>query len=295
MKLKSFLRFFLVIFIYLPIFDNAANAISGGGITVITKSKQQRSDKRVFIWRDAIIERGERYDRIVILGGNVEFYADVNQLVVVGGNVVLHPGSHVQEELIILGGALRQEVGADVKGDQILFEAPKDLPVFLRWLAPHVGEALSFGLQLTYFLMRVFFFSLFGVIFYLFFPKFMRQSEELFRNRTGAAVLWIFISFILFFPGILVLILSILGIALIPLYFLFYFFLFVAGYVLLMHWAGAKVFSLLRFNTNQYFILLVGAIILAFISQISIGALLIFIVLMVASGAVLATVRDRLR
>ena len=67
-----------------------------------------------------VVKEGEAYSDVVILGGNVDIYGKVKNLVVLGGNIHIHKGGLIRRDLAVLGGNVQIDENAGVNNQVVL-------------------------------------------------------------------------------------------------------------------------------------------------------------------------------
>lgn len=256
----------------------------------VTKKKDT-----VVLWSDAVVESHEELDSVVVAWGKVHFHGRAKDLVVVGGEVILHDDARVDGSLVVLGGKLHKSEGAKVT-EQVLFELPGHMPKWIAFLGPVFSFAYSEGAALLYVVVRAVFVCLFGALLYVIAPDLMREAETMAERKPLKSLFWTLMGAFLFIPGIVVLAISIVGIFFIPLFIMFYAFVyFFCAFVMAANILGhhlppreSVVMPPLRF--------FYGVFIFVLISYIPVvGSLVIYLAMAFTGGAMFYTFFHRLR
>lgn len=193
---------------------------------------------------DARIEAGEKLDRVVLLGGELDFRGECEELVVIGGRAWLRKGSRVNGQLVLLGGNLQQEEGAFLPADKVVFQAPKDFSRFWRWAGPG-ARWLDLGWSgLLSFLFDIAWTFFLGLFLHLAAPRFSRELADRVKTAPAKNLGMGVLAAVGFVPGLVVLAISIVGILLIPFYLLLFVAIFclgrIAAFALIGSWVPLK-------------------------------------------------------
>lgn len=211
------------------VFPLIGSAESSGKVQIYSKTtaKGDKVDKRdtFVLWSDALVLEQEEYDRVVVVGGDVQFYGQARDLVIVGGSVTLHDTAHVTGSLVILGGKFHKKEGAQIS-EQVLFELPENLPKWITVIAPVIAVMHSKGADFVYVLIRWVLVCLFGALLYMLAPELMHEAEKYAQKEPLGSAFWGLGGWLLFIPGLLLLIVSLIGIMFVPLFTCFYIFVF---------------------------------------------------------------------
>ncbi len=171
----------------------------------------------VRLGQDVEVQAGDTVEGPVIaLRGSITVHGKVNGPVVsLGGSVALKPGASVNGPAIAVGGSSVAEPGSEAKGP--LLELPASLIQWRKlalWLAPLLGTLG--GLWLAYKILSSLGWVALAVVAWVLFPKALENSAKSLENRPGLAAL----AGLLFWPSLgalsLALLVSILGIPVLP-------------------------------------------------------------------------------
>lgn len=167
------------------------------------------------------VEESEFFEEVVVIGGGrVDIYGEVDHLVVIGGNVHIHKGG-VVEDLVTIGGYVQKAPGSKVNGDFInigpfthLNEFSDSMKVFGTLMDLMEGRA---RLIFIIFEMLVIILMLWLCI-YLY-PSLHRRTQELITQSPGWDLLYSLLYILLLGPMVILLLVSVIGIPLLPLIF----------------------------------------------------------------------------
>ena len=262
-------------------------------------------ENRVTLWHDLTIEAGKFYESVVVMLGSLDFYGETDELIVIGGSVHLREGSRVNNEVVVMGGQLQRDDGAYIGGETVNIGADIDIDIDAdnHWAPPlrkffwsHKGDAdYDFGFVPTLFGIGVLIviFSL-GVLFIHLFPLYSDQAGRLINQHPVTSTVWGLASFGMFLPlGCIVLALSLIGIALIPLYLLFFVLLICCGLSLTALEVGKRL-PVNALKQNEVLAMFVGMVIVGMLSIIPwLGNLVVFIMVCIGMGALTSLLFQR--
>lgn len=193
------------------------------------------SDQTLVVFSDMTIPEGKTYDSVVVVGGSLNFSGQTDTLVVIGGKTHLTSSAVVSKELVLIGGSVSHDEGAQVPSPtEKLSIAAKNLgeeigqavrETFKNFSWASLGSSLWSFLTLPLIILVALALSVvvLGAAVVLFFlaPSFSRRADSLLRNSPILSMLWGLIAFLAFAPVMILMILSIIGILAIPFYVLF--------------------------------------------------------------------------
>jgi hypothetical protein len=237
---------------------------------------------------DSIVAANERYSNIVVLYGRLDFRGQAQKMVVLAGHVKLRSGAKITESLVVMGGSVDQEDGAIVAGDAITFKAPEGWYRTLLILSPVIGALFSGGLWIISSAAWIFTSWGLGLLLLYLFPRFRECTNTIMRSQKALAFLWACGGLLAFVPGFVLLLISILGIALIPLYLAMYGFCYYLAHMIGSLWFGGAVLGLMGKQWAWQWQLLMGLFLTVAIGTLVpfIGKIFLFYITYTASGAV---------
>jgi hypothetical protein len=228
------------------------------------------------------VDRGERTDTVVTIGGDLDVLGEVDQdAIVIGGTLELGPEARIGGDAVAVGGSVIAAKGATIGGDRVEINGAIggeddgfDVGPLAASLATFVQVVGAFVIS---------------ALILAFAPGRVRSVAALMRARPGTAALFGLAIVVLFLPLLGALTISIVGIPLIP--------------VVIMLLAGVLVFGMtalaLRLgyampfyseNRSALGALALGYLAIALVAWIPVvGPIMIPIAGLFAAGAVLAS------
>ncbi len=229
----------------------------------------------VLIGKSCLIEGTVRGDAVII-NGDLEIQGQVEgDAVVLGGNAKLYGESHVKGDMVAVGGKIEKEEGAIVDGDVVMTDIGplrhffKLIPTVTQFSTEQGEVKIEKNHKIKFphspFILLVWgtALSIFIMLFTVIFPSGSDTMTLYLEKRPGRSFFAGFLAQILFVPAILFLILSILGIPLIPLFILAYPIALLIGLVPCSLFTGKRITrdSSSTHNRN-YFLSFIGLFIL---------------------------------
>lgn len=204
------------------------------------------SDKSIVkIGSDVTIEKGQKVHSVVAIGGQITVSGAVEKNVVaIGGSVVLTKTAVVKGNVVSLGGVIVMARDAEVRGDLTEINSNN--------LYETLTTALSSEWEGWSWIFAVISLSIFLVILVLalliaaLLPKPVRIVSEAIRENTFKVILCGILGLVLIAPLALLLTISVVGIALIPLEVIFVVCSVLLGFIAVGQLIGAKLLRLLK-------------------------------------------------
>ena len=204
------------------------------------------SDKSIVKIGSAVtIEKGQKVHSVVAIGGQITVSGAVEKSVVaIGGSVVLTKTAVVKGNVVSLGGVIVMARDAEVRGDLTEINSNN--------LYETLTTALSSEWEGWSWIFAVISLSIFLVILVLalliatLLPKPVRIVSEAIRENTFKVILCGILGLVLIAPLALLLTISVVGIALIPLEVIFVVCSVLLGFIAVGQLIGAKVLRLLK-------------------------------------------------
>ncbi len=181
----------------------------------------ETSRQMVTIMGNAIVDGHVRGQCVTVLG-NVTINGRVDgELVCVGGRVTLGPNAEIRGEVVAVGGMIDAAPGAVIHGERVElpFLGGFAFPSF-EWLGEWFSEGLLLGRPLPH--ERVWAWALAGVLlvinllFYVVFRRPIEASASALERKPAMAFVHGLLLFILFGPLVLLLLVSVVGILIVP-------------------------------------------------------------------------------
>jgi hypothetical protein len=204
------------------------------------------TDTSIFkIGSDVTIEKGQKVHSVVAIGGQITVSGAVEKSVVaIGGSVVLAKTAVVKGNVVSLGGVIVMARDAEVRGDLTEINSNN--------LYETVTTALSSEWEGWSWIFAVISLSIFLVILFLalliaaLLPKQVRIVSEAISENTFKVILCGILGLVLIAPLALLLTISVVGIALIPLEVIFVVCSVLLGFIAVGQFIGAKLLRLLK-------------------------------------------------
>jgi hypothetical protein len=232
---------------------------------------------------DVVVEKGVVVKNAVAVGGSLRVDGEVtNDAVAVGGPVVLGPGAVVRRDTVSVGSTVTLGENARVYGDLVEVNAGSLRGMARGQVWRHVAlafKAVSFAGFLALALLAA-----------AVFPRQVRALDATVEANLLRSLLWGVAGMLLLAPLAVLLVLSIVGIFLMPLVAILIIAAFVAGYIAVAQLLGRKVFLALGRAEHPLRDVLAGVILLFLISFVPfLGWLARFLVIAAGFGGVLVT------
>ncbi len=189
----------------------------------------------------AVLEKGEVYRTILLLWGQLDVYGEVDEVVVLSGHVVFHEGSQLRQSLVVMGGSFESKSGAQVAAENVIVKVPSPAWRLLRSAGNLWREHIGWVAQLLAGFVACLIFWLSGWLLFRAFPSLQRVTvgqlatewpKNLavgFMGSIGACVVFV------------MLVISIIGIALLPLYLFVLLAMAWISYTAATLWAGHRM------------------------------------------------------
>jgi len=233
---------------------------------------------------DVVVSEGTIVESAVSVGGDVLVKGTVQKDVVsVGGDVVLGKTAVVNGDVVLIGGKLTKDPSSKISGD-IVELGMTSLPGAV------IGKSMVWGFPLMGLLSFISFLVLaaFAVVF---FPLQIGRVSYKSERSAGSSFFWGVLMMMLVIPIIMLLAISLIGIAFIPAYLIILAAAVFFGYVAIAQLVGKKIMKALRlYNKPMMIETIFGMVLLAIIGLIPfVGWLIKVIIATIGLGAVAST------
>lgn len=189
----------------------------------------------------AVIERGELYKTVLLLWGHLEISGEVDEVVVLSGHVVFHDGAKLKKTLVVMGGSFDAEPGAQVAAESVVAQVPGPMWRLLRSAGNLWRENVDWVAKAAAAFVTCFLLWLTGWPLFALFPHLRAVTEgQLTAQWPKNLVLGFFGAVAACVVGVL-LVISIIGIVLIPFYLVFLFCAGTISYLAAGLWAGHRL------------------------------------------------------
>ena len=253
--------------------------------------------ERVIMGGTAVVKADERVEKLVLIGGTAEVYGEVSELVVVGGYLKLQDTAKITDDLVLVGGYMDRHPEAQVLGKQVDIMLPvsedgwKKLTRDLKqqYLDDYMEENQWIGYLSS--VIKIFVLMCFAGLGWLFAPGLMRRTSTYLRqNLLWSGVVGIGTT-VLILPLTMFLILSLVGIPLLPLQFSLLILFVIFGEIHIAAWLTHRFFDARSFSVLGNGL---GLIFLESLSFLPFGALPKWILILVGLGATSRVFNQRL-
>lgn len=296
----------LLILISLFIMPTTAWAQDGGGIVRIGKDitvlEGEKYDAVVGIGNNIKID-GTIGDALVAIGSNLELGGHVGNalvivgadahmknnftgdLVLIGSNVTLDPGVTINGEIVSLGSNIQKGDNAQIIGNQVDVNIENIINNSAVWGPPLLAVLLGFILVGSVIFALLTFLA--GVLF----PTGINRSKHYLINNPGPTFLVGLILFIFFLPINFILLITLIGIPLIPMFWLIYGVLVIWGISVIADIIGSKILNAFKYQGNSTILpLIIGILIFYLLALVPIiGWLTMLLIKILALGTGILT------
>ena len=241
------------------------------------------------VGQDAVVAAGQTVDGpILVVGGSAIVDGTVDgPIAALGGSVRLGPSARVKGPVLALGGRLEQAAGSSVEGPVLQTPGPGVLAKAAAWLVPVATVAASFYLAAKLFAGLGW--IVLAAALWLLFPGPLKRTRESLEKDPAAALVWGCLGW----PGLaliaLALLVSLLGIPLLPPLAVLSIAAYLWGFGALSWWLGDKLAGG-RWDSPVMSIA-VGVVLLTVLGLVPLARWLVFMA--TAALALGATLRSR--
>jgi len=199
-----------------------------------------RAGERVAIGTSSVVKAGERVPELVVIKGNGDVFGEVEgDAVVMAGDLVIHPGGRVRGDGVVMGGKLTLMDGGRIDGERVELERGKFVDHLLNGrqvVETDTSEdnSSSFGDRVRSRLIIYLLLVAGGLMSLTFIPDRVQGIAQSLEQRTTSAGVIGALALIAVLPVTLMLVLTLIGILLVP---------FVYGGVLLIGVVGVTALA----------------------------------------------------
>lgn len=193
------------------------------------KPKKPRSSSRSYrdrtvIGDKAVLNAGDAVHDLVVIGGDAEVDGQVRgDLVVIGGSVTIGTNAELRGDLVVIGGNLEAPPEVRIGGDRVVISPDHAFIPGFDWLhrpvewATRVGmTARPFPYQYAWSWIIAGIFLLLYILASILFPRSIESSVQVLELRPGGSFLTGLLAFMLVVPLAIFLVVSVVGIVLVP-------------------------------------------------------------------------------
>lgn len=264
------------------------------------RDRDRDHDWEAHISSDGIVRVGESYElaageeleEAVVIGGDLKLHGRVRgDAVAVGGSIDVEPGAVVMGDAVAVGGEVTVAPGGEVEGDRVSIggslgsliatavalgiETDGDFPTFLFTVLATLIQTMALFVVALLLLALL--------------PDRMRRIQDFLQEKPESAVIAGVILLVGFAPLCLLLLVSLIGIPLIPVAVLALVALLTVGMSALATWLGGRM-PVLAGRKTPVLAMALGVVLIAVVSLLPmVGTLMLFFASFVAAGAVVAS------
>jgi uncharacterized RDD family membrane protein YckC len=263
------------------------------------------SDRTIF-GDNAVLAEGDVVNDMVVIGGDAEVNGQVRgDLVVIGGSVTMGTNAEVRGSLVVIGGSLDAPPGVQVGQDRWVLNRGKALiPRFealepaIAWLTGVAMTARPFPYRNGWSWVIAGVFLLLYILASILFPRPLERTVQVLELRPGGSFLTGLLAIMLTAPLIIFLVVSVIGVVLVPVMVFGMLVAFFFGKVAVYRYAGLQLGGQLgaQFLQNALIALLIGVILFYALYMVPVVGLIVWAAIApLALGAALLAFFKRFR
>jgi hypothetical protein len=261
---------------------------------------------QVIVGQSFDVAADQAYDTLVVIGSTGTLNGRVNELVVIGSDIEIGETAVVNRSMVNIGSHARVHPQATVRGEDVRVSLPESWAQSLSkgwgsWMAPgwmHDGgrqggaQRVSWQMNVLWALGSWVAAVLLGALYMMIFPVFHRNSVDFLAANSGTSFGFGILGYLGVAPGVMILVITIIGILLVPAFLVAVAAFVGIGYISAAGFIGQRLkvrWSEASLRTEVYAMAL-GVLILKVVSLIPFfGGLVVAIVTTAGFGAVLRT------
>jgi hypothetical protein len=277
-------------------------------VTVAKANDSSAENNQVIVGQRFDVAADQVYDTLVVIGSTGSFNGQVSELVVIGSDIEIGETAVVGSSMVNIGSQTKIHPQASVRGEDIRVNIPQSWAQgWNSWMAPgwmydggHHGGAqrMSWQMSVLWAVGSWVAAVLLGALYILIFPVFHRESVNDLGAHPGATFGIGILGYLGVAPGVILLIVTIIGILLVPAFFVAVAALVGVGYVA----AGGFIGRLLNIRwkeasvRTEVYAMALGVLILKVVTLIPFfGGLVVALATTAGFGAVLRTLYASIR
>jgi len=241
----------------------------------------------VKIGSSAVLAKGVLADSVTAVGGSATIAGEViNDVVAVGGSVILKPSARVHGNAVSIGGVVKREPGSKVAGSTTEVNMPQNLGIIVDTGSQMGPQLMFFATALASLLAFLGVLAL-GVIVCILFPKRIGWTSVAIERHPWQTLGWGIVWWVLLLPMTLLMVVSVIGIPVIVILWLLYGLAVVLGYISVTQVIGKRLLAAFkRYNQPIVTEVIWGVVLMAFINLIPvIGQLATAVICTMGLGA----------
>lgn len=236
---------------------------------------------------DVVVDEGTEVKDAVAVGGSVTVNGKVrDSAVAVGGSVILGRNAVVGKDVVSVGGAVKQEQGSKIHGDVVEVNIP-GVSAIIPFFFEDPSSSWFWIFKITIFLGVL----ALAVLMVAVLPKPFNLISSNVQQNLGKVILWAVLGLVVLIPLAFFLLISIVGIPLIPLEVFLVGIAFLFGYIAIAQLIGDKIAALVKKPAlGVIWLTVMGLLALWLIGWVPfLGSLVKATVIVLGFGGVLAT------
>ena len=236
---------------------------------------------------DVVVDEGTEVKDAVAVGGSVTVNGKVrDSAVAVGGSVILGRNAVVGKDVVSVGGAVKQEQGSKIHGDVVEVNIP-GVSAIIPFFFEDTSSSWFWIFKITIFLG----FLPLAVLMVAVLPKPFNLISSNVQQNLGKVILWAVLGLVVLIPLAFFLLISVVGIPLIPLEVFLVGIAFLFGYIAIAQLIGDKIAALVKKPAlGVIWLTVMGLLALWLIGWVPfLGSLVKATVIVLGFGGVLAT------
>ena len=241
----------------------------------------------VKIGSNTLLSKGALAESVIAIGGSTTIAGEViNDVVSVGGSVILKPTARVHGNAVSIGGVVKREPGSKVAGNTTEVNMPQNLGMMVNTGAQMGPQVMFFATALASLLAFLGVLAL-GVIVSALFPKRIGWTSVAIERHAWQSLGWGLVWWVLLLPVTLLMIVSVIGIPIVLILWLLYGLAVVLGYISITQLIGKKILvAFKRYNQPIVTEVIWGVVLMALINLIPIlGQLITAVICTMGLGA----------
>lgn len=264
-------------------------------LILLSSPLQARDGDAIRFGGNIVIQEDETVESVVVVGGSVTVYGKVEESVVaIGGSIRVKDGGYIYEDAVSIGGKVEVDEDGKIWGSIVDIGNLAGLSVLSDDF--HTSHEYHFdGVPNSIKILPFIGFLIIGLIVVSIFPGSVTRTLATIDEKTLPSLGFGMVGLLAFVPLVITLVITLLGIPLIPLFMVLFVISLFFGYLVAATWLGKKLIVMAKQDINHLAVLLItGLIAIKVVSMVpGIGGLVKFLILILGLGATLITLRNK--
>ncbi|MGZ3669712.1 MAG: hypothetical protein ACXWR4_07410, partial [Bdellovibrionota bacterium] len=189
----------------------------------------------------AALEHGESRKTILLLWGNLDIFGEVDEVVVLSGHVIFHDGSKLNKSLTVMGGSFESQPGSQVAAENVIAKVPGPAWRLLLSMGNAWRDNFDWVAKLCAGIVSSLVLWLLGWALFSGFPGLQKVTTGALAPNWAKNLVLGVLGSVGSCAVFVMLLISIIGIVLIPFYLLLLFFASLVSYLAAALWAGHRL------------------------------------------------------